>query len=401
MTDDNQKPAVKQQYEQEQEQQQPQQQPLGLVVEQHESGERIKKSCEKQKVELTTSTTHTTNNNYNNKEEETITTTTTKSTKTKAEKKMYIADEILQFLVCEKCFETYNQKSRVPNALFPCGHTFCEECVRKFRNRECAACSTQVEAQAVNWSLVNLIPRGRIVDNYDEMVDELRQGMSTLERLQKLNAERVEINKDVFDAIRARIHERAAQLIEKITEGREILLQSVKQIEEKWTNEMRVESEYERAYVSIMNEFNARVDSEEIKTNEAKFARFREMLKTSVSEMSARVEEKSAEEYVNFKVSEVDLESAFDIENLFGELYVNDSGLEPSETPAFSEDMAADKQSKAIQSLNELTESTNESREQASVDKVFFFIYSCTLLFKSFVFFFKSHLFNVIFCCSC
>lgn len=290
---------------------------------------------------------------------------------------MYIADEILQFLVCEKCFETYNQKSRVPNALFPCGHTFCEECVRKFRNRECAACSTQVEAQAVNWSLVNLIPRGRIVDNYDEMVDELRQGMSTLERLQKLNAERVEINKDVFDAIRERIHERAAQLIEKINEGREILLQSVKQIEEKWTNEMRAESEYERAYVSIMNEFNARVDSEEIKTNEAKFARFREMLKTSVSEMNARVEDKRAEEYVNFKVSEVDLESAFDIENLFGELYVNDSGLEQSETPAFSQDMAADKQSKTIQSLSQLTESRDDfaSREQASVEKVFLFAY--------------------------
>ena len=277
---------------------------------------------------------------------------------------MYIADEILKFLVCEVCFENFNQKTRTPSVLFPCGHTFCDDCIGKFRNRTCPACSIQFEAQAKNWSLFNLVPRERMVDEYDTMVDELRQGTATLGRLQKLNADRHELNDELFDAIRARINERAAQLIEKINEGQQILLTSVKQIEDKWTHEMRNETDFERALVNIMNEFNARVDSEEIKTDETKFVQFRALLRTNLDEMSARLEGKSAEEYVNFKVSEVDLETAFDIENLFGELYVNDTGIE--QQAAIGEGMS-EKEAHIMQSLALLGTNKNESKEKVNL----------------------------------
>lgn len=136
---------------------------------------------------------------------------------------MYIADEILKFLVCELCFEQYNLKDRLPYALFPCGHTFCEICVKSLPNRQCAACSVAYEESVKNWALINLIPRERILDDYEKMVDEFKQGVESLENLKKLNADRHELNKDVFDAIRSQINARAAYLIEKINEGKVLM----------------------------------------------------------------------------------------------------------------------------------------------------------------------------------
>lgn len=263
---------------------------------------------------------------------------------------MYIADELLKLLVCEVCFENYNLKNRQPHALFPCGHTFCEQCIKQFRDNTCAACSGQFSSEVKNWALVNLIPRGRILDDYESVVEELRQGMENLERLKKLNADRHELNNGVYDAIRKQINDRAAYLIEKITEGRDILLSSVKQIEDKWTNEMKIELDYETALIKIMNEFNARIDSEEIKTDEAKLAEFRALLETNLQSLSRRIEGKSAEEYVSFKVSEVDLEAAFDIENLFGELFVNDSGDDDDRV----EENLAERELQVVESLAKL-----------------------------------------------
>ena len=113
---------------------------------------------------------------------------------------------------------------------------------------------------------------------------------------------------------------------------------------------MKIELDYETALIKIMNEFNARIDSEEIKTDETKLAEFRALLETNLQSLSRRIEGKSAEEYVSFKVSEVDLEAAFDIENLFGELFVNDSGDDDDRV----EENLAERELQVVESLAKL-----------------------------------------------
>lgn len=270
---------------------------------------------------------------------------------------MYIADEILKFLVCEVCFENYNQKNRIPYALFPCGHTFCESCVKQFRNRMCAACNTQFENKTKNWALINLIPGGKIVDDYELVKQQLENGLENLENLKTLNHDHIELNNPLFDQIRKQINDRAAYLIEKIKEGQNILISSVKQVEDKWNFETKIESDYEKTLTRILNEFNSRINSEEIKTDNVKFTEFRNLLKINLDDLDRRIQSKNSEEYVTFKLSDFDLEAAFDIENLFGELSVNNHD-------ELSENNSGDKEMQMLESLSKIDDIYSEIDEK-------------------------------------
>lgn len=62
---------------------------------------------------------------------------------------------------CPICREKYNKNSRCAHVIFPCGHSFCKQCINKINL--CAICRKPIENVAVNWSLQSKI----LDDSYD------------------------------------------------------------------------------------------------------------------------------------------------------------------------------------------------------------------------------------------
>ena len=64
---------------------------------------------------------------------------------------------------CKICFELMTAPDNTPILLFPCGHTFCKQCIEKHcrdankRNKCCPYCRTPIESKAVNQALKDLI----------------------------------------------------------------------------------------------------------------------------------------------------------------------------------------------------------------------------------------------------
>mmetsp|Transcript_21391 Transcript_21391/g.39929 ORF Transcript_21391/g.39929 Transcript_21391/m.39929 type:complete len:371 (+) Transcript_21391:90-1202(+) len=87
---------------------------------------------------------------------------------------------------CKICFELMTSPTHTPQLLFPCGHTFCRECLARHgapasqaaskpRNRaNCPYCRQPIESMAVNQSLKDLI------DNFASQREKLKDGQSKL-----------------------------------------------------------------------------------------------------------------------------------------------------------------------------------------------------------------------------
>lgn len=66
----------------------------------------------------------------------------------------------LQQHTCPVCFEPMLPPQRSPLLLFPCGHTFCEQCIghqKKVGKHQCPFCRSNIESVAVNHSLRQLM----------------------------------------------------------------------------------------------------------------------------------------------------------------------------------------------------------------------------------------------------
>ena len=77
----------------------------------------------------------------------------------------YMHENLRQTHTCQVCFELMQPPHRSPTMLFPCGHTFCKECVRLHRSRSgpaakaCPVCRTVIETVAENRALKELIEK--------------------------------------------------------------------------------------------------------------------------------------------------------------------------------------------------------------------------------------------------
>ena len=82
----------------------------------------------------------------------------------------YLAKEIASHK-CPICYELMIPPDHAPLLLFPCGHTFCNTCLRtheKYNRRKCPYCRKKIESTAANISLQQLI------ENYVHQKDRLR-----------------------------------------------------------------------------------------------------------------------------------------------------------------------------------------------------------------------------------
>ena len=60
---------------------------------------------------------------------------------------------------CPICFERLVPPDHSPYILFPCGHSFCESCLKVHAKsqKKCPFCRTRIESKALNIQLMNLI----------------------------------------------------------------------------------------------------------------------------------------------------------------------------------------------------------------------------------------------------
>ena len=65
---------------------------------------------------------------------------------------------------CPICKDNYNKSTRVVHVIFPCGHSFCSECLSKINL--CAICREPIENEAINWSI-----HGQITGNDFNKID--------------------------------------------------------------------------------------------------------------------------------------------------------------------------------------------------------------------------------------
>ena len=78
-----------------------------------------------------------------------------------AEADASLSRELEQTHTCPICYDVMHGTGRTPQLLFPCGHTFCERCLKRHIDRErkstCPFCRATIESRATNVSLQQLI----------------------------------------------------------------------------------------------------------------------------------------------------------------------------------------------------------------------------------------------------
>lgn len=235
---------------------------------------------------------------------------------------MFIADEILKFLVCEVCFKNFNDKDRLPYVLTPCGHTFCDNCIGSFRSNMCAACNTKFDNRIKNWALINLVPRARLVDDYEQIKQRLERAKKDQQTYKDHVSERDGAYKRLFDLIRRQIDQRAADLMARVNECHGLMLNQLGDVEAQWSAEITSGVEYETKLVETLKHFEATIELEEIKTDEIAFGEMKNSLTPHLNELDERLnlERTSPDDYVVYRMSNLDAVSGLDVPSLFGEL---------------------------------------------------------------------------------
>ena len=130
-----------------------------------------------------------------------------------------VADE-LETNTCSICFELMLPKKHSPMLLFPCGHTFCKQCLEdnysKTGKRICPWCRTKIASQAINLSLQNLIAayaKNKHVKTEEDIPDYLKQLQDYRLRCEILQQEKEENEAQI---IQLRINFQKARESEKV-----------------------------------------------------------------------------------------------------------------------------------------------------------------------------------------
>ena len=86
----------------------------------------------------------------------------------------YLQNELAASHTCKICFEVMLPPDHVPILLFPCGHTFCKQCVEHKTAQgghlgttivKCPYCRVEIESKAINQSLKELIEHLHVQTN--------------------------------------------------------------------------------------------------------------------------------------------------------------------------------------------------------------------------------------------
>lgn len=115
---------------------------------------------------------------------------------------------------CSICYELMLPKAHSPILLFPCGHTFCKECIDhniKNGKKTCPWCREKIVSQAINLSLQNIIVayakennvkipvEETVKESYDDQIGMYELRLNILQEEKINNLQEIEIIKKRID----------------------------------------------------------------------------------------------------------------------------------------------------------------------------------------------------------
>ncbi|RNA42558.1 Na(+) H(+) exchange regulatory cofactor NHE, partial [Brachionus plicatilis] len=236
---------------------------------------------------------------------------------------MFLADEILKLLVCEICFENFDEKDHLPIALFPCGHTFCANCVQNLNNQTCPACNQKFEKRAKNWAIINLIPRAKIPEVYEKLKEVIENSFGLIEKIETMDSQTKRDYRNNLDWIRESINIRAEDLIKRIRELQNGLIDRLDEFENKWESVSEELRNKDSKRKSSLTKIKADIAIEEVKTSQEKLDEYKSNVDSAFDELNERLDSlnKLKNDLVSFKNSNVDLDE-LNSDRLFGKLEI-------------------------------------------------------------------------------
>jgi len=150
---------------------------------------------------------------------------------------------------CIICFTRYNDSNRKPNLLIPCGHTFCEKCLKSIKT--CPTCRTAIERTGINYALIPSDQPGRpsASEKHDDslwislknyMINDIEERKNIL---LKVKEETTNENIKIFSSLRSQIQTEANEKYEHIFIETERLM---RKCDEK---EIEIKSEIENIFL--------------------------------------------------------------------------------------------------------------------------------------------------------
>jgi cell division GTPase FtsZ len=236
---------------------------------------------------------------------------------------MHLADELIRILVCEICFENYDKQERLPLNIFPCGHTFCQLCISNLNAKRCPQCNISFEHTAKNWAIINLIPLPKLPEVYLDLKRILHDGFKLLKAYDnKINGKHNE-KTSLFNQIKSEINARAEELINKIREQQEALLNRLSLYEAKWMQDYESNMGYEHEIRESLDKINQEVSLEENEQNEPKLNEMKQIASANLINLNNKYDLCQAEfnNTISFTQSNIDMiVGTFTEGYLYGEL---------------------------------------------------------------------------------
>lgn len=135
---------------------------------------------------------------------------------------------------CEICLEKFNFVLNKPYSLYPCGHTFCAECLAKLNGRNCSKCRKIIAFKQINFSLLDLL-----YDNFqqDINIDIIYSKLDLIEFLKEPFFQQIKesklMQKHIIEKLGCKLKNSIDFSILKLEQNKEKSIQTVNQISHK------------------------------------------------------------------------------------------------------------------------------------------------------------------------
>lgn len=156
-------------------------------------------------------------------------------------------------LLCNVCYDNFDEIDHRPLTLVPCGHTFCDFCVSNLTETYCPTCKTYFEQKVPNWTVLAILPkptRDTIIKSVQRLVGEVKP---ILENLTKFNQEDYVKTKSNFALLYEDIRRRAQESCQRINNAQNVQIEQVK------TLELSFQSGFETKHKKIEAEMSERL----------------------------------------------------------------------------------------------------------------------------------------------
>jgi hypothetical protein len=183
---------------------------------------------------------------------------------------------------CDLCFINFNTSNNKPYSLYPCGHTFCLECINKLKYNKCPIDREQFDGKAPNFWIIKNMPKENLpaetvneeIQRCQLKLDSMRSQFMTL--MMKKQLEVQQIKGEIKSSADVLVEEFARMVMiekEKLLEDANNMIPSYQEVQVSWEDVQKKYDDlfknYQQCYSNNLAETNKLVEiKKEIKAKE-------------------------------------------------------------------------------------------------------------------------------------